>query len=51
MGSINVSTNDITVKDCNYNDKYRGTFTITLQEAYDALDRYKDERYLICLTH
>lgn len=51
VGSINVSTNDITVKDCNYNDKYRGTFTITLQEAYDALDRYKDERYLICLTH
>lgn len=51
VGSINVATDKITVKDCNYNDKYRGTFNITLEEAYNALDSYRDERFLICLTH
>lgn len=37
VSSVNRATNEITVKDCNYNDDYYGTFTVSAQEAYDSI--------------
>ncbi len=58
VSSINVSTNEIVVKDCNnqtYSENgvkkiYGGTRTTNLDEIYDCLVNSTNPRYLICLT-
>lgn len=50
VSEVDKANGTMTVKDCNYKDKYYGVHTEYISEFYDSINA-KDGRYLICLEY